>query len=219
MSSYMKDCVYKLNIFIDIVKQEFKNLKMLMNKQQDRVSEFYRYYPISQCKFLEALKENGCKFTERACFRQTNIFGAGDNVDECVDVYFIYGARGNDIHEAYDYCEDADDRVIIIFMDYFRNLVKQIPDKILGYSQYMDELVAIAGLFIIQYRNDSLLEYYPNTAAVATWKFMPFITAVLMAKSFVELTKADMSGVNPEEILGWIENSDDRVKVLAGCRI
>ena len=104
-------------------------------------------------------------------------------------------------------------------MDYFRNLVKQIPDKILGYSQYMDELVAIAGLFIVQYRNDSLLEYYPNTAAVATWKFMPFITAVLMAKSFVELTKADMSGVNPEEILGWIENSDDRVKVLAGCRI
>ena len=204
-------CVDELCDFIDLVREELTNLKAIMSKQPGQMTA--KYYRISECDILDALKENGCGFSANACYRRAAL-----KADSLItEVYFIYGGSGNLTHEAYDYWEGPNDKTIIIFIDSFRNLVGQKSDKILGYSRYMDELVSIADLFTIHYRNGLLIEYYSHTAAVATWKFMPFIAAVAIAQPFVDLTKDDMSGVNPESVLEWFSHHDLKV-VLAGCR-
>lgn len=138
-------CAHRLKDLVYKIKHELQNAQLIVSNKMDDVSD--TYYKIKDWKRLKLFEANGCKFSENACYRSVEIAN-----DDYTLVHFVYGATGNSECEAFDYCEYNNGNDLIIFMDYFRDLVKQNPDEILGYSKFLDELVWIAGIIVSWYK-------------------------------------------------------------------
>ena len=206
----MTACAHRLKDLSDKLKHELQNAQLIVSNRMDDVSD--KYYKISEWKRLRLFLTNGCKFSDGACYRSVEIPN-----DDYTLIHFVYGASGNSECEGFDYCEYNNGIDIIIFMDYFRDLVKQNPDEILGYSKYLDEIVRIADLIVCWYKNPMIIDRYPGTAAAMTWKLMPFITAVNTTKDLIPLTDNDMSGVKISDITEWL-SKHSLIEVLQGDR-
>ena len=75
--------------------------------------------------FKLILENNGCGFTDDSIYRfkmlqYTNNYG----------IYFVYGAKANDVNEFYDYIEFYGMRYLVVFMDYFKDFGKEYAHTI-----------------------------------------------------------------------------------------
>ena len=79
---------------------------------------------ISTDKVLKLILEyNGCAFSDDAAFIMHQI-GEETRTPMDYNIIYIYGAKGNDVNEYYDYIEFYGNKFLVIFMDYFKEYYK-----------------------------------------------------------------------------------------------
>ena len=183
-----------------ILKHELYNMQLLYNKESDKIKD--EYYSVTKLNILPLLKYYGCKFSNDACYHI-----------ELMELYkscgfcFIYGAKGNDKQEAFDLCEINGRNLILIFMDYFRPLIKQTPDEILGYSPYMDEICNICDLMLSLIGKWDINDRYTDTIQASTARIMPYLGAVMSVAGLVTLNDNDMSGLKVSDALEILDSN------------
>lgn len=142
------------------------------------------------------LTTNGCKIKSGCNFHQVQLTTLKDYA-----LIFIYNAEGNETNEYFDYIEFFDVKYIVIFMDYFKPLFTEEPDKILGRSIQVDALVHIGQLFVATATNYLVLrEHFTATATCIALKISPVIIAVCVIGGLINLKDDDCSMMKVSEV-------------------
>ena len=182
-----------------IIRHELKNLEKVSKNASDKIED--QYESIDRLDVLPLLEYSGYTFIKGSCYR-TELMELYKNCGVC----FIYGAKRNDEIEPWDCCEIHGRNMVIVFMDYFRPLVKQSPDEILGYSLYLDELVNIARLMLSLIGKWNLDERFDYTIMSASKRVLPFICAISIVAGLVVLTDNDISGMKVSDVVELIKS-------------
>ena len=182
-----------------IIRHEFKNLEKLCKNESDKIED--QYESIDKLDILPLLKYSGYMFIKGSCYR-SELMQLYKNYGVC----FIYGAKRNDEIESYECCEVNGRNMVIIFMDYFKPLIKQTPDKVLGYSIYLDELVNIAKLMLSLIGKWNLDSRFDSTIMATSSYILPFVCAITIVAGFVTLSDNDMSGMRVTDVVDIIKS-------------
>lgn len=100
-----------------------------------------------------ALANNGCSFSD-------NVSSTTEKITDNIYLYFIYGAKGNEFSESYDYISAYGVSYIIIFADYYNDIKTELitetdnmsiedqANYFMGNSVYFNSICNITDLFI-----------------------------------------------------------------------
>ena len=176
--------------------------------------------------FYLMLHYNGCVLSDNTVFTRYR-FG----VDKCNNIrdyaiFYVYGAKGNEVNEFYDYIEFYGMKYLVIFMDYFKDYhkprVKQEDDPLefaIGKSIYYDaikklvEIVLATTVSMAEFNSPAL----SATSAAANYRFAPTIIAALILHNTIGFEPEDVSDINYDNLLGYITSTTPEI-LLAGVR-
>lgn len=176
--------------------------------------------------FCLILYHNGCAFSDDAVFTRYR-FGV-DKLNSIRDyaILYVYGAKGNEVNEFYDYIEFYGMKYLVIFMDYFKDYhkprVKQEDDPLefaIGKSIYYDaikklvEIVLATTVSMAEFNSPALAA----TSAATNYRFAPTIIAALILHNTIGFEPEDVSDINYDNLLGYITSTTPEI-LLAGVR-
>lgn len=157
------------------------------------------------------LENNGCAFCDNSSFIRWAIDDEGDGATYFV--YFIYAAKANGANDFFDYIEFYGSKNLIIFTDYFKDMIKDRADPekdplefAMGKSVYFDAIKKIVELFLCTSTpmaeiNSPLLA---ATSAANNYRFAGTIIAALVINSICGLTEEDVSEMEYGQLMNMI---------------
>lgn len=172
--------------------------------------------PISTDKVLKLILEyNGCAFSDDATFIKQQI-GEETSAPMNYSIIYIYGAKGNEVNEYYDYIEFYGHKFLVIFMDYFKEYHKprasQDEDPLefaMGKSVYYDAIKKIVEVFLATTVCMAEINS-PALAATSTafnYRYDPTIIAALVLRSTIGFFPEDVSDIDYDELSDILANT------------
>ena len=155
--------------------------------------------------FKLILENNGCGFTDDSIYRfkmlqYTNNYG----------IYFVYGAKANDVNEFYDYIEFYGMRYLVVFMDYFKDFGKEYKtideidanlQELMGNSIYFDAIKKIVDVYISTTTSAAeLMGSESTTAASNMYRFAGIFIAAKIIDDTVGLTENDVTTIRYQDL-------------------
>lgn len=149
------------------------------------------------------LNNNGCKYNEEAggrpCFTEYEL------IEGEYYLQFVIDWLGNDVNECFDIYQIDGTCYIVVFLDYFKDMIKEIPDddesvealaaRAIGRSVYYDAICKIVRVFILMVYNPALaLQDLAVTAAARCLRYAPSIIAIRILDYYV------YNGIRQEDI-------------------
>lgn len=145
------------------------------------------------------LMNNGCKAST-----DNNISCKIYNlIPDEYNICFIKGMIGNDANEYYDYVVFDDMKYLIVFIDYFNNMITRDSEydpntDIMGNSIYYDALKNIVEIFYVTHYN--ICNAILRTSFANTMRWNKIIIAINILNSIKTVDDNDVTDVDPEII-------------------
>ena len=161
------------------------------------------------------LENNGCAFADNEnkinSYKELIMNGT-------YTLYFIAGAKGNNINECFDFVEFNGMKYLIIFLDYFKDMKENTHEfsnsidkeaaEFMGKSIYFNRIVKIVQIFIATISNQAIFTPTLSTSAAANiFRYAPDIIAGKIVNNICgELNENDIDGIDYKTLTRFISN-------------
>ena len=193
------------NIKYDPIHEFYLILNSILNKNNN--SDFCNLSLNDKEQNMKLiLLNNGCGFIDEPKFCAYVMKSV-----ERYAIYFISGAKGNDVNEFYDYIEHLGYKYLIIFVDYFKDYLtgecnNPDPLNIMGNSVYFDAFNKLASVFISTGATTPMISSsLLITCAYNKYKFAPVLVAACLLNNRYGLKEEDQSLIPYNDIMKMIK--------------
>ena len=151
-------------------------------------------------------------------------------IEDELYVYYLYGAKANESNEYFDYIDFYGTNYLVIFMDYFEDIVTQekidneqdnitkIAMENLGNSVYFDAIVKLVEIFTYITNPITKSSVMLKTAASQNIRYISHIIAGKIINQFKTLTEADIDNIIALDELNELIDGEGTLLKLIGIR-